>query len=92
MRFTLTVPLFQHAIIPVFHHSVRVQKVVTSKYCGEFHFHYLLKFPNLLMMTNVTGVRYILPGMTVFTHVHLDNVIGVASETVYFDRKSPSLP
>jgi hypothetical protein len=43
-------------------------------------------------MTNVTGVRYILPDMTVFTHVHLHNFIRVPSETVYFDRRSLSLP
>ena len=43
------------------------------------------------MMANVTGVRYILPGMTVFTHVHLNNLIGIASETVYFDRHRPGL-
>ena len=39
-------------------------------------------------MTDVTGVRYILPGMTIYTHVHLHDFIGVASKTVDPDRRS----
>jgi hypothetical protein len=43
-------------------------------------------------MTNVTGVRYILLGMTVFTHIHFHNFIRVMGETVYFHRRSLGLP
>jgi hypothetical protein len=43
-------------------------------------------------MTNVAGIRYVLPGMTVFTHIHLHNFIRVPSETVYFDRWSFGFP